>query len=260
MSKTIVLGDTHGRSQWKLITHTEQPDRVIFMGDYFDSFDITAAEQIYNFHEIIEYKETAFTNSGTDDQHKTEVILLIGNHDYHYFQGIGYRGTSGYQYGSAAAISQAIEQNKHHLQMAYQMGEYLFTHAGVSPVWMDQVFNDEYGWKIENVAADVNEMFKYKPLSFDFNGFEPTGDNQSQTPIWIRPRSLMSANKKHEKGLKKDYIQVVGHTQMKQLDLVGSDKFTGGRYYFVDTLDSSGEYLIVENETLMTNTWKNVTH
>ena len=250
MSKTIVLGDTHGRSQWKLITHMEQPDRVIFMGDYFDSFDITAAEQIYNFYEIIKYKQ----ESGV------EVIMLIGNHDYHYFQGIGNRGISGYQYGSAAAISQAIEQNKHHLQMAYQMGEYLFTHAGVSPVWMDQVFNDEYGWKIENVVADVNEMFKYKPLSFDFSGFEPTGDNTTQTPIWIRPRSLMSANKKHEKGLKKHYIQVVGHTQMKQLDLVGSDKFTGGRYYFVDTLDSSGEYLIVENETLMTNTWKNVTH
>jgi predicted phosphodiesterase len=256
MKKTIVLGDTHGRSFWKQIVYRENPDRVIFIGDYFDSFDLSAAEQIRNFEEIIEYKETAVTNKGTLDQHKTDVILLIGNHDYHYLQGIGNRGISGYQYGAAAAISKAIEDNKQHLQMAYQMDEYLFSHAGVSPVWMDQVFDDEYGWKIENVAIDINEMFKYKPLSFDFSGFEPTGDNTTQTPIWIRPRSLMSANKKHEKGLKKHYIQVVGHTQMKRLDLVGSDKFTGGRYYFVDTLDTSGEYLIIEDGILKTNSWR----
>ena len=30
--KTVVLGDTHGRSFWKLITHKENPDRVIFIG------------------------------------------------------------------------------------------------------------------------------------------------------------------------------------------------------------------------------------
>ena len=140
--------------------------------------------------------------------------------------------------------------------MAYRMDEYLFTHAGVSPVWMDQVFSDEFGWKIENVAMDINEMFKYKPLSFDFNGFEATGDNTTQTPIWIRPRSLMSVNKKHDKGLKNHYIQVVGHTQMKHLDLVGSDKFTGGKYYFVDTLDTSGEYLIIEDGVRKTNSWR----
>ncbi len=37
MKKTLVLGDTHGRSNWKLAIHQEQPDRVIFIGDYFDS-------------------------------------------------------------------------------------------------------------------------------------------------------------------------------------------------------------------------------
>ena len=44
MKKTIVLGDTHGRSQWKLITHQENADRVIFIGDYFDSYDLSAVE------------------------------------------------------------------------------------------------------------------------------------------------------------------------------------------------------------------------
>ena len=41
--KTIVIGDIHGRDVWKEIVFQEQADRVIFIGDYFDSFDIGPA-------------------------------------------------------------------------------------------------------------------------------------------------------------------------------------------------------------------------
>ena len=241
--KTVVLGDIHGRSNWKLAIHQEKPDRVIFIGDYFDSFEISGIEQIDNFKQIIKYKE---------DNPQIEVVLLIGNHDHHYFPEVGYTGTSGYQKGISPSITQVVDENRNHLQMAYGFKDYLFTHAGVSPVWMDKVFGPD-DWSKENVVVDINEMFRYKPRVFDFTGLEPTGDNAIQTPIWIRPRSLMSANKKHPKGLKKDYIQVVGHTQMRRLDLNGSDKFTGGRYYFIDTMDTSGHYLIIEDNKLTTN-------
>ena len=241
--KTLVLGDTHGRSTWKLAINQEKPDRVIFIGDYFDSFEISGIEQIDNFKQIIKYKE---------DNPQVEVVLLIGNHDHHYFPEVGYTGTSGYQSGIAPSIIQVVDENRHHLKMAYEFGEYLFTHAGVSPVFMDQVFGKE-GWSKDYIETDLNELFKYKPRAFNFNGLESSGDNTTQTPIWIRPRSLMQANKKHEKGLKKDYIQIVGHTQMRRLDLDGSDKFTGGRYYFIDTMDTTGQYLIIEDDKLTTN-------
>ena len=245
--KTVVLGDTHGRSNWKLAIHQEEPfDKLIFVGDYFDSFDIPGLDQIHNFKEIIQYKE---------NNPQVEVVLLIGNHDHHYFPEIGYTGTSGYQSKIAPSISQVIDENRHHLQMAYQMDEFLFTHAGVSPVFMDQVFG-ENDWELDNVAYDLNEMFKYKPKAFEFNGFDGYGDNTTQTPIWIRPRSLMQANKKHDKGLKKKYIQVVGHTGMKRIDLNGSDQFTGGRYYFIDTMELSGDYLIIEDNNLKVNSVK----
>jgi hypothetical protein len=244
--KTIVLGDTHGRSNWKLAVYQDKPDRVIFIGDYFDSFEISGVEQIANFKEIIKYKE---------DNPQVEVVMLIGNHDYHYFPEVGYTGTSGYQSGIAPSITQVIDENRHHLQMAYGFGEYLFTHAGVSPVFMDQIFG-ENDWSIENVVVDLNEMFRYKPIAFDFNGFDSTGDNTTQTPIWIRPRSLMSANKKHPKGLKNDYIQIVGHTAMRRIDLEGSDKFTGGRYYFIDTMEISGNYLVIQDNKITVNSVK----
>lgn len=244
--KTVVLGDIHGRSNWKLAVYQEEPfDRLVFIGDYFDSFQINTVDQINNFLDIIEYKKS----SGK------EVVCLTGNHDHHYFASIGDTGTSGYQRVGKYQIEPIIEANKEHLQMAYQMDGFLFTHAGVSPVFMDQVFGSN-GWTVDDIEKDINELLQYKPRAFEFNGFDGHGDDTCQTPIWIRPRSLMSANKKHNKGLKKDYIQIVGHTQMHKLDLTGSDKFTGGRYYFIDTMDTSGDYLIIEDNILKTNSVK----
>ena len=237
--KTVVIGDVHGRSLWKLIVNQENPDRVIFIGDYFDSFEISGVEQIQNFKEIIEYKE----KSGK------EVIMLVGNHDHHYYPEVGYTGTSGYQSRISPSINQVIDENRQHLQIAYSFDEFLFTHAGVSPTFMDGEFGEE-GWVEDNVVELLNDLFKYKPKSFDFNGTDPYGDNTYQTPIWIRPRSLMAVNKKHDKGLKKKYIQIVGHTQVKKLDLVGSQKSAGGRYYLIDCQESTGEYLVIQDGEL----------
>ena len=143
--KTVVIGDVHGRSLWKQIIYQEKPDRIIFIGDYFDSFDISGVEQIQNFKEIIEYK----TTSGK------EVIMLIGNHDHHYYPEVGYTGTSGYQSGIAPSINQVIDENRQHLQMAYSFDEFLFTHAGVSPTFMDGEFGEE-GWVEDNVVELLN--------------------------------------------------------------------------------------------------------
>lgn len=231
--KTIVLGDTHGKSFWKLIVNKENPDKVIFVGDYFDSFELSGAEQMFNFKEIIEYKKT----SGK------EVVMMIGNHDFHYFPEIGANGTSGYQAAAAFNIRELIDENREHLQMAHiHADKFLITHAGVSPVFLDQVFFD--GWSVEGLDETLNKLFKENPQAFGFNGFDPYGDNVEQTPIWIRPYSLLKANK--ESIIKPRYVQIVGHTRVKHVDIEG--KATGGRYYFIDILDSKIEYLIINDQ------------
>jgi len=237
MNKTVIIPDLHGRSDWKLIVdQNSDATRFVFLGDYFDSFDVSGVEQIHNFKEIISFKET------TDK----EVVLLIGNHDHHYFSSVGYSGTSGYQRGISYNIIQVLEENDRHLQMAYRMGEFLFTHAGVSEVFMDSVFGKE-AWNTDKIAEDLNELWKHKPKAFEFSGFyNASGDETTQTPIWIRPKSLMDAGKMNKKLYKK-YIQVVGHTQVEKIDVRG--KSTGGRYYFVDALPTSGEYMVItDNE------------
>lgn len=95
-------------------------------------------------------------------------------------------------------------------------------------------------------------MFHHKPNEFDFGACQnrhyggltlnPYGDDEQQSPVWIRPKSLQRSNKKSD--LKHMYVQVVGHTQQEKINIDG--KSTGGRYFYIDTLPS-GEYLIEEN-------------
>jgi len=245
-NKTIVLGDTHGRSVWKLIVEMEKPDRVIFIGDYFDSFDIKGVDQLSNFQDIIAFKESG----------QCEVIMLIGNHDHHYFPEIGDTGTSGYQHLLAPSIQYVIDQNRQHLQMAYQMDEFLFTHAGVSSDFMDSVFG-KGDWKVETIVDDLNEMFKHKPKTFEFGmaisakqiySMDPSGDNVEQSPIWIRPRSLMNAN---YNTLRKQVVQIVGHTQVIKIDTEGMA--TGNRYWFIDALGTSGQYMVINDGEISFN-------
>jgi predicted phosphodiesterase len=237
--KTVILGDIHGRPHWKDIVVNEQPNRVIFIGDYFDSYDnYTAAEQMWNFEQIINFKESG----------KAEIIILIGNHDYHYMRGVT-EHYSGYQHGAAPAIQQLLEDNKHHLQMCYQMGIFMFSHAGISKEWLLL-----HGWNNEYVSDFVNDMWKYKPNTFAFAGRDPYGGSIISSPIWIRPSSLQKANRD---TLRDQFIQVVGHTEQNKIDTKG--KSTGGRYYYIDTLGTSGEYMVIDNGEIKFNTYKNET-
>ena len=242
--KTIAIGDIHGRPYWKQIIEQEQDaDRFIFVGDYFDSFTIKTDVQINNFLDIIEYKKT----SGKD------VILLVGNHDIHYYPEVSDTGTSGYQTIGRFQIEPVIDANREHLQMAYQMGEFLFTHAGVSSEWLD---DNIVMWDVFNLSMYLNDLFHYQPNKFNFRSYKEFdngrviasnghGDNTYQTPIWIRPRSLMEINRN---TLRKQVIQVVGHTWVEEIDKKG--KSTGGRYYFIDTFDTSKEYMIITDDVI----------
>jgi len=239
--KTVILGDTHGRDCWKQIVARESPDRVIFIGDYFDSFDNTAVEQMHNFQEIIDWKQSG----------QSEVIMLIGNHDYHYMRGVT-QYYSGYQSGARPAIEQLLYENKNHMQMAYGMNGFIFTHAGVSSDWLKI-----HGYDNESNLIDwINDMWKYKPNVFGFAGRDPYGDSKISSPIWIRPYSLQAANRD---TLRDQFIQVVGHTTQGKIDTEG--KSTGGRYYYIGTLGTSGQYMILEqistdNGEIKFNTYK----
>lgn len=214
--KILVLGDLHGQTIWKPIIEKEKPDKIIMLGDYFDSFDITVAQQISNFEEILKYKKVF----GSD-----KFILCLGNHDYHYFYNASY---SGFKESTRFMM-------KDILQKAYENGtivplhiedNIIFSHAGVSKYWLKNVSNIHKVEEINSQSLDIHTL--------DWNsikGFDPYGGTISNSPIWIRPWALKT-------NMLAKYIQVVGHTHTKEI-------MKEGRLYSIDTLPK--EYLVIED-------------
>jgi hypothetical protein len=237
MKHTVIIGDSHGRDLWKQIVEIESDaDRIIFLGDYFDSFDLPGVVQLQNFLDIVEFKKNS----------DKEVVLLFGNHDYHYMPGFTGIGYSGYQAGMAYQFRDAIEQNLPHLQMVYLFDDVLCSHAGISMEWVERHFPNTEITNLQSVSMlvdTINDHFKFKPGIFEFNGWNSYGDNTYQTPIWIRPASLMKVNK--NTVLKDTVIQVVGHTQVKNIfeSVKATEKAMGGRYYLNDAIETNG-YLV----------------
>ena len=51
--KILAVGDLHGSDHWKTID-PKKHDKIIFMGDYIDSFVFTDTEIVHNLKEVIQ--------------------------------------------------------------------------------------------------------------------------------------------------------------------------------------------------------------
>lgn len=218
--KTGIFGDTHGRTNWKDIIVKNNFDKVVFIGDYFDSHNnVSGLQQIENFKDIIAFKKA----------NMDKVVLLFGNHDYHYLK-TSYQHYSGYQRKYADTIQKLLHEalDLGLLQMCYVEGSFLCSHAGVTKTWCEDNNIDQ-----TNIEQSINDLFKDKPYAFEFNigkNLDRSGDDVCQTPIWVRPRSLY-------KDRIDNYIQVVGHTTVTKIVIIENYPI------LIDALGESGEYL-----------------
>jgi hypothetical protein len=246
MGRIIALGDTHGRTNWKDIADKElnQCDRFIFMGDYFDSHDkdSNGKRQIENFKEILEFKST----------NPEKVVLLIGNHDFHYIKGVG-ETYSGFQSVYAMEIGELVEQaiKDGLIKVVHFEDGFLFSHAGLTKTWLNRLFRlnstesdvvkNNIDPRIDEVSLKIiNDYLVFQPKVFTFamgDNFSQTGDDITQGPLWVRPYSL---SKDKVDGV----WHVVGHTQARKLSIVDDHQII-----LTDCLGESGEYLITENGT-----------
>lgn len=252
MGKIIFVGDLHGRIILEEILEKHPDwDQIRTVGDYFDSWDATFTEQLYSFNEFIILKK----------QYPDRVSLGYGNHDGYSI--LNQSVISGYQEKNALRIGGLIQENLHLFDLAYSIDNILCTHAGVTYKWIEECVKELKGiiefpeYTAESLANFVKDVWKYKPLFFDFGVFrdrmyiDGSGDNIFQGPLWVRPRSLQEGAKDIKDA---NIIQIVGHTGQNQIDVKG--KSTGGKYYYIDTLGTSKEYLVYENGEFTTNTLK----
>lgn len=232
-SRLVVIGDIHGRSAWKNVIDKEFTDNthVVFVGDYFDSFDVSATNQLYNFKEIVAFKEA----------NPNQVTLLVGNHDLHYTRGFMQR-YSGYQAASSFSfmldLEDAIRQNLIQAALSWK-GRVLVTHAGLTKTWArDMGIGPDL--PLDQVADSINAIFKRSPRNFAFvSGGDLYGNDVYQGPCWVRPESLAADSYTHDM----EALQVVGHTQLLEV------KEFGWCLYGVDCLEY-GYYASVDDDSL----------
>lgn len=217
--RTVVIGDIHARNVWKKIVEKEagKADHIIFIGDYFDTYDdVSTEKQIENFKSILRLKDSL----------QCKVTLLIGNHDYHYL-GFGNARYSGYQEEDALKIrkilKEAIMRDK--LKICVFDEGYLISHAGFTSQWCDR-------YKV-NTPQDINNLFSICPEAFAFckedtSGF---GEHPLQGPLWVRPKTLNAHRLLPA-------MQIVGHTHSNPIH----DK---GPVCFIDCFDEVEEYLVI---------------
>lgn len=189
--KTLVFPDTHGR-RFDLILAQEigNVDKVIFLGDYWDSFDIPYAQQLEVFNTILDFKRSF----------PDKIVLLLGNHDVQYLYP-QYR-CSGHQ--SEPAIPILMKHNKNLFHYAWAYEDYLFSHAGVSQSWLEYVlYKYNISWPYK--AGDYEEILNWEFKEIFWIGEENGGSDNLDGPLWIRPGKLVE-------DLPSGIIQIVGHT------------------------------------------------
>lgn len=228
--KIIAIGDTHGRSVWREIVAKEKDaDRIIFIGDYFDTFnpELRGKVEMENFKNIVTF---ARANPG-------RVVLLMGNHDFHYLYS-AQEQYSGYNKEFAPHFRQLLEEASDIMKMCHIEEGYMFTHAGVTDKWLE-----DNNCKSE----DINELFKTKPEAFRFYNGDKSGygENWHQSPIWVRPSTLVYA-------ANQEYKQVAGHTHQENVAYYEGEHPT--RLILIDCLDNVNEYLTIINQIPSTTT------
>lgn len=232
-NKVVVIGDIHGRTQWKTIVKSN-PDAelFIFLGDYVSSHDrVSGKEQLSNLFDILQYKE----------DNPDRVVLLRGNHDLQHL-GYSWAECSGFFWEVEQELSKTDVKERYlrDTQWVYVYNDIVFSHAGITERW----FKDSGIDAVEDINnLEPNELFGFRPCKFsDYYGISET-----QGPTWIRPQTLI------EYALP-GWIQVVGHTPVRYICNIKDeikehdpDNYTGEEpnIWLCDCLPN--EYLIIEN-------------
>ena len=145
-NKFIIISDIHTNYiNAETIIEKEKPDQTIFLGDYFDSLDET--------DETVNQTAKWLANSLA----KEDRIHLIGNHDLSYMTKLPYLRSSGYsEYKQHIIDKHNIPWEK--LMPYYFVGDWLFTHAGVSKQFFEKYATTNLYLFMTETAEDIKHI------------------------------------------------------------------------------------------------------
>lgn len=214
MRPTIAIGDVHGLTFWKNAVEESEGKRIVFLGDYLDPYQyIPDRELLENLEEIIRLKM----------ERPEQVILLLGNHDLHYISELAGRCRR-YNLSISDDAGKLFRGHAGCFQIAYQDGDVLFTHAGVSQDWFETDFG---GMPDREVANQLNYPNDGQRAAL-YRAGECRGGERGKIggPLWLDRRE--ATNPLH------GYTQVVGHTRMPHV--TDCRYGNANRIFFCDSL------------------------
>ena len=238
--RILAVGDLHGRHEiaYKAIQlfKNKKCDKLIFIGDYCDSFNRTNDDILETLKLVLAIKQ----------EYPDDVILILGNHD------ISYKYTPDFECTGQRAellptLKYFFEENSKYFQIAHLevdgKNKYLFTHAGVQKKWFNKYKNriahyEIYGFDLAGTLNCIdqtrdrwilNELgTKRGGIRYDYGG-----------PTWCDKTEMESY------GPIPGYHQIVGHTHINHIEKV--TKFEGDKHYentsvtFIDVLSDLKE-------------------
>ena len=207
LKPTIVIGDVHGSTYWKKAVEDNPGYRIIFIGDYLDPYEnIKDAQLVNNLKEIIQLKK----------DRPDDVILLLGNHDLHYFCP-DIPGSSGrYNYRIEDEVKALFEDNLPLFTYAFQEGKHLFTHAGVSHEWFLEEFKGDL---TKNIAGQLNN-----PLPEQICPLHQVGEARGGP--WFMVGGIFWADISELENPLQGYLQYAGHNRVDQIRVHKKNKGT----------------------------------
>lgn len=139
-NKVLFIGDIHGLSEWDNIALAglKQFYKIVFLGDYVDSFFVKPVEQLQNLKNLCTFIR----------KNRTQVTALLGNHDYAYVY--NYPFISGHQHSQISEYKKIFQDNIDLFQIAwgYQSDtskQYtLATHAGLTQTFWNKHILPEF--------------------------------------------------------------------------------------------------------------------
>jgi hypothetical protein len=264
--RTLSIGDIHGRNDWTYFTHGSPQDfdrwaisidngapandglwaeefdnymdydKIIFVGDYVDSFNVGNAEMKKNLEDIIFFKKTC----------PDKVVLLLGNHDIQYI--VANEICSGYRPEMKHDFYKIFMDNIELFSFAYEGFDkdgktWLWTHAGVTSGWYKELrkelFDPNHRFaeivkerNPQTIAEEINLAWELK-MSVLYNVDAASGGHYLWAgPIWVRPHVL---NIYPLDGVS----QIVGHTP--QARIWRNEVNDTVEHVYIDCLEHGGD-------------------
>lgn len=236
--KVLAISDIHGRNTWEKLVNIALLrffDKIVFMGDYVDSFHIKPVMILNNLKKIIECKKT----------HPDKIILLLGNHDAAYYY--NYSGISGFNYQLRYDYNELLVNNIDLFDIAWgchdRLKKYtLFTHAGLSyPFWINYI-KKEYSKKTSLVNNQFPDMDWDKlELHEILNKFKEQGSIMFKVGNERGGAGCGSILWADKEEIKRDAYpginQVIGHTQGHYVEIDNTNE--DSTLYFIDVREST---------------------